>query len=134
MSELIDQLKSEHQFLLTELAAIKDGGITDQKNRDRLRGIKTALINHLKKEDEQLYPKLKEAAKDDTSLEFRVNHFASEMDKVAGQALAFFDKYESVVDVDLNFFKDYGRLASTLKQRIKNEESVLYEEYNKRFS
>ena len=134
MSKLIDELKTEHQVLLSELTAIKDGGITDEKNQERLHGIKTALLNHLKKEDDHLYPALIKAAKGNTSLEFRVQHFASEMDKVAEHALGFFNKYESAAEVSLDFFKDYGRLASTLKQRIKNEEAILYAEYNKHCS
>lgn len=90
---------------------------------------KAGLLAHLKKEDEQLYPKLHSAAKSDPALQRTLDIFASEMDVISKDALAFFKKYGSGGS-GLDFSRDFGRLFAKLGQRIRAEETMLYKKFD----
>ena len=135
MSKLIDDLTMDHLQIVRTLGELKNIGITHPDANNKLRSIKTMLIEHLKKEDTSLYPQLHEAAKSDENLKFRLNQFASEMEGITKFALEFFDKFEERADdPDMTFIKDYGRLFAMLKHRINNEETILYKNYEMLFA
>lgn len=62
MSLLIDELKVDHVVLANMLTEAKNIGASSEKGRKKLLAAKDALLMHLKKEDEKLYPVLRKGA------------------------------------------------------------------------
>ena len=130
MSQLIDELKKEHVAIANILGEVSKLGITSKEGQAKLMVAKNGLLAHLKKEDDKLYPALKSAAQNDKNLGFTLDVYAKDMDGISKAAIAFFTKYAQGGS-GMEFAKDIGGLVATLKSRIRKEEDVLYEEYNK---
>ncbi|MDH5681306.1 MAG: hemerythrin domain-containing protein [Spirochaetota bacterium] len=132
MSELVNELKKEHDILVTVLNEVKEIGISSQEGKDKLSAAKNGLLAHLKKEDEQLYPKLRVAATSNEQLQRTLDHFLREMEEISSFAIEFFGKYESGGE-GVEFIRDFGKLIGGLRGRIRREENILYPEYDKLF-
>ena len=129
MSKLIDELKKEHTRITTTLNKVEKIGAFSKKGQEVLLSAKSTLLSHLKKEDEQLYPVLRESAKKDTALKRTLDMFAKDMEKISKSVLEFFDKY-SEGGSGMEFAVDYGRFFAALSSRIRREEDILYAKYN----
>jgi len=129
MSNLVSELKSEHETIVNILTEVKNLGITTKEAQELLMSAKAGLLAHLAKEDKQLYPTLQKEAENNTSLKSTLDTYADEMNGISQAALDFFDKYRSGGD-GLEFAKDFGRLFATLASRIRKEESVIYTKYD----
>jgi len=129
VSKLIDELREEHTIITTTLNKVEKIGSFSKKGQDVLLLAKSALLSHLKKEDEQLYPVLHESAKKDTALKRTLDMFAKDMEEISKSVLEFFDKY-SEGGSGMEFAKDYGRFFAALSSRIRREEDILYAKYN----
>lgn len=130
MSKLVDELKKEHEVIVNVLSKVNRLGISTKEGQSELINAKKGLLEHLKKEDDLLYPVLHKEAENDESLQRTLKFFATEMEKITVFVLDFFSKYEKGGS-GLEFSKDYGRLFSSLQSRINKEESMLYKAYNK---
>lgn len=129
MTKLIDELKKDHETITETLQKVKESGIGSTQAQSILMSAKGVLLEHLKKEDAELYPVLEKSAINDEKLRNDLDIFAQDMDKVSSAALEFFDKYTSGGD-SIEFASDYGKLVATLVSRIRREESILYKRYN----
>ncbi len=129
MSKLVEELKKEHIKMFETLNKVKSLGITSEEGRDALFGAKNGFSAHLKKEDEQLYPVLGNAAESDANLKQTLDIFAKDMGEISKVALEFFNKYLTSGS-GIEFAKDFGRLFATLFQRMRREENVIYAKYN----
>ncbi|MCB1143535.1 MAG: hemerythrin domain-containing protein [Leptospiraceae bacterium] len=128
---LIDELKKDHLEIVDMLNSVKKAGIGSEEGRQKLFAAKTLLLSHLGKEDEKLYPFLKKEAENDSDLKDTLSIFAKDMEGITKAALEFFEKYSTGSNT-IEFARDYGSLTSALGNRIRQEEKILYEEYNKR--
>ncbi len=129
MNRLIAELKNEHTYLVETLHKIKDQLITTKEGQETLRSAKEAFLQHLKKEDEKLYPVLLKEGEKDLELQKTVNKFIEEMEEVSKATIDFFDKYFGGGDDD-RYAADFARLYIKLSRRIKNEEEIIYKKYN----
>lgn len=129
MSKLINKLKADHKELVATLEEVKKLGVTPA-GLAKLRSAKAGLLAHLKMEDKELYPKLRVAAKSDAALKSLLELFANEMEGITNFALEFFEKYENASS-GVGFAKDFGKLLGELANRIRREETLLYEAYEK---
>ncbi|MBP9888620.1 MAG: hemerythrin domain-containing protein [Leptospiraceae bacterium] len=129
MKTIIDELKDEHSQLAEILREVKKFGIANPKGKEALIKAKNTLLNHLRKEDLKLYPLLRSHAKENPALDDLLNTFAKDMETVSTVAFDFFKKYEHA-DTSMEFARDFGTLYAALGNRIRKEESILYEEYN----
>jgi hypothetical protein len=129
MTSLILELQREHQLIAEHLKVARDAGVDSQKGLLALGKAKATLLAHLKKEDEQLYPLLREAAKKDRRLAWLLELYARDMEEVSTAALAFFDKYANG-GRGVEFGRDFGTLIARLNARIANEERELYREFD----
>jgi len=130
MSALTEELKSEHATLVKILGEVKEIGVTSEEGQDKLMTARDGLLAHLGKEDEKLYPTLKERSASDDNLKNLLDTFAKDMDEISKVALGFFDKYQDGGS-PIEFAKDFGALYGALANRIRKEESILYAEYDK---
>lgn len=128
MSNLVNELKADHQKLVSVLTKVKEIGPT-KEGLKMLNSAKAALLAHLGKEDSKLYPELKAAAKSDPKVNTTLATFGKDMDKISRAALEFFSKYEKGVTSEFEFSKDFGGLVALLGTRIRKEEEQLYPLY-----
>ncbi len=130
MSNLIDQLKSEHQQIALTLTEINQPEIITNEGKSKLLSVKTMFFKHLQKENEELYPILNLYAKNNKVLKNNMQVLSLEMKTIIEKTARFYQKYEDS-GYGLEFNLDFGNLLSTLFQRFSKEEQVLYAEYIK---
>ncbi len=129
MSALINQLKKEHGQIAEVLGKVNSLGISNPEAQKLLLKAKSGLLAHLKTEDEKLYPVLRKEAESNPQLKRTLDHFAKDMEAISKVALDFFEKYANG-GKGFEFGKDFGRLFSSLSNRISKEESIIYQKYN----
>jgi hemerythrin superfamily protein len=129
MSILIKELMKDHLEIVATLDEIKELGILSKKGQAKLLSVKERLLAHIKKEDEQLYPVLKKAAKNNKQLKSALDLCAIDMENVSRIVLEFFDKYSRGVSGE-ELQREFENLFVTLGKRIRNEEDILYDEYD----
>lgn len=131
---LIDELKNDHQQLLSVYMAIKAS--FDQGDyvavSQQLGEFRFGLHSHLLTENVRLYIYLDRMLGHDEMSSDMIRGFRREMDGIAKTALNFLKKYEAIgVDKELAvpFAKDFATIGAVLTERIQKEESVLYPLY-----
>ncbi len=130
MASLINAFKSEHAKIIAMLNEVEELGVLSKEGQARLMSIKEHLLAHLKKEDVVFYPVLYKEAEYSERLKSTLDLFALDMEKVSSVVQEFFEKYsEGAFDEELPAV--FERLLEAFKERAKNEEDALYEEYDK---
>ena len=129
MSILIKELKKDHSEIVATLNEIKELGILSKEGQAKLLSAKEHLLAHIKKEDEQLYPTLKKEAKNNKQLESALDLCAIDMENVSRIVREFFDKYSRGVSGE-ELQREFESLSVALGKRIRNEEDILYDEYD----
>ena len=130
MSILIDQLMKEHSEIFAELTEANNIGIITNEGQSKLFSAKADLLVHLRNEDEHLYPVLRKEAESNKNLENILNSFSSEMEDISKSVMKFIDKYSNGV-LDSKYVESFEAIFETLSARMKKEESVIFEEYEK---
>ncbi len=128
MSVLIEEFKKEHSEIIAILKEVKKLGIHSEEGRSKLMSAKEYLLEHLRKENEQLYPVLRKKAEHNGILKDELDMFAMDPEYVSRVVLEFFDKYSGGV-IDKDFQINFESLIAALNARIRNEEEALYHEY-----
>ncbi|KEI72923.1 hemerythrin domain-containing protein [Endozoicomonas elysicola] len=131
MSQLIQDFKSEHLQISDLLLQAREVGVGNQQGRDLILSAKKMLLAHLNKEDQYLYPVLREAAENDESLKSTLTDYALDMDKISYDVMAFFSLYETGENTTEHFQQDCNNIIKALSKRITKEEAVLYKTYDK---
>ncbi len=141
MSQLIEELKADHVTLKQALKQASDVRVPALDRVTMLSEVKMTLLDHLAKENSELYPGLKAASKHDPSLQRTLETFAMDMEGIAKQAMEFFDRYhdpalvaeqmKNNIHYVIRFGGDVERLVILLGLRIGREERILYPEYNR---
>ena len=130
MSALINEFKKDHTKILDTLKEIKELGVLSEEGQAKLISAKESLLKHLKKEDELLYPVLKKEAEHNEKLKELLDVFAKDMENVSRVVMDFFDKYSEDV-IDSAVTDEFEHLFAAFRNRIRHEEDILYEEYEK---
>ncbi len=130
MSELIEEFKIEHSKILALLNEVKKLGIHSDEGRAGLISAREYLLEHLNKENEQLYPVLRKEAEHNKSLQNELDIFAIDPEYLTRVVLEFFDDYSGGA-IDKDFQINFESLYAALNARIRNEEEALYQEYEK---
>ncbi len=131
MAKLLEELKREHLALIDDLREVHKLGIVNIEGRNKLMSMKNILLDHMKKEDQHLYPMLMKESEKDENFKVALDFFASNMEQISKQALVFFDKYADGGN-EKEFLIDYKNLLSCLTERIDKEEKILFNEFYKR--
>jgi len=130
MSPLIEELRREHSEILAILSEVEGLGILSKEGQSKTMSVKTILLEHLKKEDVEFYPVLYKVVEHNNNLKNTLDLFAMDMENVSRIALEFFDKYSrGVLGKELQ--EEFESLIVALRNRIKNEEEILYLEHEK---
>jgi hemerythrin-like domain-containing protein len=129
MSHLIEELKREHMLIAEILSKARNLRISSEEGKDALMSLKSILLAHIQKEDEQLYPVLRKAAEKDEYLKSTLDLFAKDMDVISQTIRDFFENFTEG-KLGQNHAKVIGRFFATLSKRIRQEECVIYEKYD----
>ncbi|MFQ5688000.1 MAG: hemerythrin domain-containing protein [Candidatus Scalindua sp.] len=130
MSVLIEEFKREHSEILAILNEVKELGILSKAGQVKLMSIKASLLEHLWNENERIYPVLWKEAEHNKDLKELLDLFAIEMEDVSKVAQQFFNKFHEGT-IDKSFPHEFEAFFAAITKRIKNEEDILYEEYEK---
>lgn len=133
-ASLVDELKQEHQQLVTcfqAIAAAFASGdlVATCREMENFRG---GLLAHLLKENVRFYIYLEHALIGDTSSHALVHQFRHEMDGIGKTVVAFLGKYAVMAEQPAlanTFGKDLAAIGDVLVRRIRNEEDNLYPLY-----
>jgi hypothetical protein len=126
---LLEELRREHISIVETINNIEKLGIYTSEGVSELLYAKRDFLAHLKREDEELYPNLREMSKYNREFKKKLDHLTKNIEEVTQFVLQFFDEY-SAGGADIRFKSDCERLYSILRARILNEE-LLFEEYEK---
>ncbi len=129
MLNLIDQLRLEHTELSTSFGSLRDVDISSEEGRGRLKSIKSLLLSHLRRENEELYPKLREVATNDQKLGRTIEWFTRDTARITAVLILFFDQYADGGD-KIAFMRDFKRLGTILNALIEQEEKFIFDEYS----
>ena len=132
MSELVNELKQEHKDITAVLIELKNIGASSDEGMALLAQSEALLLNHLSKEDNQLYPPLHEKAKYDFSFKVTLDTFGTEMEEITKFVLGFYKKYINQDKINrTEFVNDISKFISALKNRIMKEEVAIYRAFEK---
>jgi iron-sulfur cluster repair protein YtfE (RIC family) len=130
MSEFIDSLREEHAAIKESLIKIGSMDLSSKDARLQLSIIQEVFIKHLQKEDDEMYPRLKEAALSDAQLMNILKYMEDEIKLISQFVFIFFDKFSKKTD-SVGFDREFSLICSTLIKRIEKEEEVFFPEYEK---
>jgi hypothetical protein len=128
MSTLIEDFRKAHSEIVDTLKEVKKIGIFTKEGQTKLMSVKATLLEHLDEEDEKFYPVLWKAAEQNKRLKEELEEFAKDLEKFSRFVFRFFEKYDKGV-IATSLFWDFETLFMVLDVRIKNEEEILYGEY-----
>jgi len=129
-TRLIQELQQEHGQLLSQLQQVRNVGVETAEGVTLLGQVKTALLQHLSKEDELLYPVFREKAQGEAVLEGLLLMMADEMSEITEFVLGFFDQLENKPGSP-EIAGLFLQVGSQLLKRIRLEEVTLYPEYER---
>jgi iron-sulfur cluster repair protein YtfE (RIC family) len=126
--DFLDQLEDEHRKILEILREVKTQGVHTMDGRNALTAAKDLMCMHFKKEDEILYPALKEAIKKNPEKQNIIETLIEDMKEVTDFCQSFFEKY-AIGGGGIEFLRDFEKLYMMLESRLKKEETILYPNY-----
>jgi hypothetical protein len=130
MSELIEEFKKEHSKIIEAFKEVKELGVITHMGQEKLVSVKSCLIEHFNKEDEKFYPVLYKAAEQNKKLKELLELLANSLQALSIDVTRFFDKYSRGL-LDTLFEKEFENLFVAICKRMRQEEFILYDEYNK---
>ena len=130
MSGFIDEFRIEHLKIMQGLMQVKALGVSSREGQKMLRAARKMLLEHLKKEDELLYPALRNAAGRNPELQLTLDVMEADLREVTRIAIDFFDTYTED-SRGLAFFTDFGKLFMTLQERVIKEDKFLFSQLGK---
>ncbi len=126
--DFLNQLEDEHRKILEILWEVKKQGVHTMDGRNSLTAAKDLMCMHFKKEDEILYPALKEAIKKNPEKQNIIETLIEDMKEVTDFCQSFFEKY-TIGGGGIEFLRDFEKLYKMLESRLKKEETILYPNY-----
>jgi len=132
---VLHELAEEHITIMGMLHEVVNLGIITPEAQSTLLAVKSLILSHLKKENDQFYPVLRQAAKTDRDLADQLQAHGRELEAVYGLAFRFFNKYaEGAGGSNKEFAQELGMIYAALRERIRREEGYLFKEYEKLIS
>ena len=130
MSALIEDFKREHSEIIKALKEVEELGILSKEGQAKLMSVKETLHEHLKEEDEKFYPVLLKEAEQNKKLKEELEVFAKDLKGVSRVVFRFFERYDERV-LGASLLSDFETIVTVLRNRMRNEENFLYDEYEK---
>jgi hypothetical protein len=129
MSALVEKMKRHHQEIVHHLEAIRAANYQKNVAVEELGKAKNLILAHLKLEDAELYPLLKQKGQTDPAIARVAEDFARRMEPLSQEVMAFFERYNldgGAQDLGIGFVRDLGGMINKLSNRVRQEEGELY--------
>ena len=128
MTILIEELRRDHTEIIEALKKAKELGVDTREGQANLMSLKVALLTHLKKEDDHLYPLLRKEAEHNKLIKNALDLCKIDMENVSKIVLELFDRFsKGILRNDIQ--DEFEKVLDALDKRIKNEEEILYKEF-----
>lgn len=126
MDDVIQALKKEHQLIHAAIGRLLGAAETCPSDPGALAGLERLILNHISKEDAQIYIPFKKISEFQAAKFFDLSRRHLEEIKIL--ALVFFEKYKGEESEILSrgFAKDLHALAARIEERIDFEEKELF--------
>jgi len=128
LHNLIDELRTEHLDLSVSFGNLRNVDLDSEESRSEFKFLKKTLLEHLRKENEELYPKLREAAFNNIQLQRTIEWFTRDVARTVAVLILFLDTYAEG-GIKVAYMRDFNRLNTILNALIKQEETIIYEEF-----
>lgn len=128
MSNLIDELRTEHHDLAVSFGNLENIDVESEDGRKQLQSVKSALLAHLRKDSEELYPKLRDTSFNNLKLQRTLDWFTRDIARISAVLILFLDTY-CEGGTHSTYKKDFNRLNTILNALLEQEEKVVYSEY-----
>ncbi|MEQ9364155.1 MAG: hemerythrin domain-containing protein [Leptospirales bacterium] len=130
MHSIIQELKQEHEELNRVLESAVEAGVASKAGQALLLSARELLLAHLRKENEKIYAPLEAKAICDRELARIINPFLARLDDLSNFATDFFKRLEQEGG-GVDFARSAGRLIGMIRNRVHQEEHVIFSEYEK---
>lgn len=132
--DLIDRLKDQHVTVLKTFETVKGSAVVAdfEAATKSLQALRRVLTSHLLEENIKLYTYLRKCLANDWNNKRLILRMKSEMDDIGSQVMKFLDDYERMGITSATkkqFLEDLNDTGNLLRQRVDNEESVLFTMY-----
>jgi len=130
MLALLEAFKKKHSEIIDILKEVKEYSILTKEGQAKLMSVKRSLIEHLGEEDELFYTVLWKEAEQNKKLKEVLKIFAKDLENISRVVFGFCDRYDKGVLGD-RLLGDFETLFMIIRNRMENEENILYREYEK---
>jgi hypothetical protein len=127
---MIDELRTDHLDLSISFERLCDIDITSEIGKEELRRIKAVFLSHMKKENDELYPALRDESFNNGKLQATLDWFTKDFVRIFAVTILFLDKYAEGGN-HRDFIKEHSRLTRILNALLKQEENIIFTEYLK---
>jgi len=127
---LLEEFKKEHSKIIKILNEAEKLGILTKEGQAKAMFAKATLLEHLKEEDKKIYPVLWNEAKQNKKLKELLEVYGKNFESISRFVLVFFDRFDKS-DLDASLLNYFGTLIQVVRNRMENEENILYGEYEK---
>jgi len=83
MLKLIEEFKKEHSFIIDTLNRSRKLGIGTEESQNAILSVKDIILDHIKMEDKEFYPVLRETAKSNQKLKNLLAEFDKDMKEIS---------------------------------------------------
>ena len=129
MLKLIEEFKKDHSLLVETLNKSRKLGVQTKEGQNEILSAKDAILAHIKKEDDELYPVLRKAAVSNQKLKELMPEFDKDMSEISRYSLEFFGNDNRLTGSNLAM--ELEKFIAILDRRILREETFLFVEYEK---
>jgi len=126
-SKIVTELKKDHKIFISKLNKLIDKSINDPKTREEFTQLINIFRQHLSKEDQEIYPIIKQYKVKDRQLQIVFDAFYEEIKTINDRLYQFIKKLETKQEIDE---QEFLKIVNILKKRIEIEEDILYQEYD----
>jgi hypothetical protein len=130
MTNMIDELRTDHLDLSISFDGLGDIDVTSEAGKDSLRRVKAVFLAHMKRENDELYPALRDASFNNGKLQQTLDWFTKDFVRIFAVTILFLDKYAEG-GTQREFEKAHNRLNKILNALLRQEENIIFTEYLK---
>ncbi len=125
MPDLITTLEHEHKSIMTLLEKARGLGPNSPEGRKILGEATRLLMQHMKRDDEEVFPVLERAADSNGAVKEALRWFVVHRTISAEAVSAVCERLQSPAS-EFEYAKDFGSLMAIVTNRLQREESILY--------
>ena len=125
----MEEFKKQHSFIIDTLNRSRKLGIGTEESQNAILSVKDIILDHIKMEDKEFYPVLRETAKSNQKLKNLLAEFDKDMKEISRYFIEFFDNNSVITGSDLAM--ELENFTAILERRILREETFLFAEFEK---